>query len=99
MNIRGLVYVQAVTGDAGPLQPHYGSRAASRLNDAAHDWFNAQLPSIEAADGSALASFRSSLDQLSTSLQGNLQVGPPSWQITIHPNGILSRLGQFQNGF
>ncbi|KAK9866008.1 hypothetical protein WJX84_009124 [Apatococcus fuscideae] len=65
--------VQALTGDAGALQPHYGSRAAGRLTDAAQQWFNSQLPAIEAADGSALASLRESLQQLSLSAQGSLE--------------------------
>lgn len=66
--------LQALTGDAGALQPHYGSRAAGRLTDAAHQWFTTQLPAIEAADGSALASLRDNLQQLSSSAQGSLEV-------------------------
>ena len=66
--------LQALTGDAGALQPHYGSRAAGRLTDAAHQWVNTQLPAIEAADGSALASLRDNLQQLASSAQRSLEV-------------------------
>ena len=66
--------LQALTGDAGPLQPHYGTHAAGRLTDAARQWFNSQLPAIEAADGSALAVLRDNLRQLSSSAQGSLEV-------------------------
>ncbi len=70
------VGLQALTGDAGALQPHYGSRAASRVAEAAHQYFNSQLPAIEAADGTALATLRDSLQRASASAQAGLQVRP-----------------------
>ena len=76
--------LQALTGDAGPMQPHYGTHAAGRLTNAVHQWFNSQLPAIEAADGSALATLRDNLRQLSSSAQGSLEVSIYSPTLTLH---------------